>query len=92
MRLKRQINRWLSGSYVRARYVFIRNLSSCSQPIYRYIRIYAYIYVYICVYIYIYSLNLHSQSSSLDPNMVDVRACESLTRLLVEIFRARVRH
>lgn len=42
-------------------------------------------------YAYIYSSNLHPQSGSFDLNTVDVRAGESLTRLLVEIFRAQVR-
>lgn len=42
------------------------------------------------VYAYIYSLNLHPQSSPFDLNTADVRAGESLMRLLVEIFQAQV--
>lgn len=42
-------------------------------------------------YSFPYSPNLHPQSGTLDLNTVDVRAGESLTRLPVEIFRARVR-
>ena len=41
-------------------------------------------------YACIYSSNLHSQSGSFDLNTADVRAGESLTRFLVEIFRAEL--
>jgi len=42
------------------------------------------------MYAYIYFSNLHPQSGSFDLNTADVRAGESLTQLLVEIFRAQV--
>lgn len=49
-------------------------------------------YARILAYAYVYSSNLHPQSGSFDRNTIDVRAGESLTRLLVEISQVRVRH
>lgn len=57
--------------------VSVKNFIVVFSIVTRYARIFAYAYVY--------SSNLHPQSGSFDRNTIDVRAGESLTRLLVEI-------